>query len=226
MAVDSVLTQSSTGVDGNSYTTAISNDKLTNEDFMKLMIEELKMQDPTKPMDTQAMMDSQLKMSTMQANLDMTEAMTQLQTSYFNSALSTAANLIGKIVEDGTLDSDGLMSSYKVDTVENIDGELFLNAKQLTGVADGLVNAETEKIAPYDSDGYIYDGETKTDYRLAFDQDGRFTYNEDGTIKILDDNGNVVTDQDILDKYKYGGSSFIYSDQVSKIAIGNVVQVR
>lgn len=42
MAVDNVVTQSATGFDGNSYTTAISNDKLTNDDFLKLMLEEMK----------------------------------------------------------------------------------------------------------------------------------------------------------------------------------------
>ena len=37
-----VQVNSSVGVDGNSYTTAVSNDKLTNDDFLKLMIQELK----------------------------------------------------------------------------------------------------------------------------------------------------------------------------------------
>ena len=42
MAVDNVVVSSSTGVDGNSYTTAISNDTLTNEDFLELLLEEMK----------------------------------------------------------------------------------------------------------------------------------------------------------------------------------------
>ena len=47
-----VVVNSQTGIDGNSYTTAISNDKLTNDDFLKLLLEEMKMQDPTNPMDS------------------------------------------------------------------------------------------------------------------------------------------------------------------------------
>ena len=134
MAVDNVRVNSSTGVDGNSYTSAISNDKLTNDDFLKLLLEEMKMQDPTKPMDSQKMMDTQLQMSTIEANTEMSKAMTSLQTSYANSALSTAAGLIGNIIEDGTIGEDGLQKSFKVETVENKDGEMFVNARQLVGV--------------------------------------------------------------------------------------------
>ena len=48
MAVENVQVNTSTGIDGSSYTSSISNDQLTNADFLKLMIEELKMQDSNK----------------------------------------------------------------------------------------------------------------------------------------------------------------------------------
>lgn len=227
MAVDNVTTQSATGVDGNSYTTAISNDQLTNEDFMKLMIEELKMQDPTKPMDTERMMDSQLKMSTIQANLDMTEAMTSLQASYANSALSTAANLIGKTIEDGTINGDGVLRSFNVETVENVDGELYVNAREMVGVVDGMKNAETGDIVKYDADGYFYTIEDEeVQYQLILDNDGRFTYNDDGTIKMKDENGSEITDEAILSQYAFAGSAFDYATEQTQIPLSNIVQVR
>jgi len=115
MAVDGVTTQSSTGVDGNSYTSAVSNDQLTNDDFLRLMLEEMKMQDPTKPMDSAALMDNQLQMSTIQSNTDMAAALTALQSSYANSALSTAANMIGHTIQDGTKDDSGNAKKYAVE---------------------------------------------------------------------------------------------------------------
>ena len=58
---DDIKINSSVGIDGNSYTNAISNDQLTNNDFLKLMIQELKLQDPTKPMDSAKMLSTQMQ---------------------------------------------------------------------------------------------------------------------------------------------------------------------
>jgi flagellar basal-body rod modification protein FlgD len=226
MAVENVVTQSSTGVDGNAFTTSVSNDQLTSEDFLMLMLEEMKMQDPTKPMDSQQLMDSQLKMSTIESNVEMADAMKSLQQSYAASALSSAANMIGHIVEDGSVNDRGMLKSYKVETVENKDGELYLNAKEITGIKDSLINTETESLVLYDSDGYIYENDTKTNYRVQLDHEGRFTYNDSGTLKIIDENGDVVTDEAILSKYIPGQSGFTYADASSLIPISNVKEVR
>ena len=142
MAVDSVTTSSSTGVDGNSYTTAVSNDTLTNEDFLTLMLAEMQQQDPTDPTDTSSLLDSQMQMSTIQANQDMTTAMEALQASYSNSAISTAANLVGLSIKTGETDDVGDDKIYKVVTVDSIDGELYVQAQQFVGVIDGLEDGE------------------------------------------------------------------------------------
>ena len=226
MAVDNVVTNSATGIDGNAYTTAVSNDQLTSEDFLKLMLEEMKMQDPTKPMDSSALMDSQLKMSTIESNIALADSMAAMQASYASSALATAANMIGHIVEDGSTDDNGLLKSYKVETVENQDGELYINVRQITGIADGLMNSETEELTLYDADGYIYEDEAKTDYRIALDYDGRFTYNDDGSLKIVDTNNEVVTDEAITSKYVYAGSSALYAENTVSIPLSNVQEVR
>ena len=226
MAVDNVITNSVVGLDGNSYTSNVSNDQLTNEDFLTLMMEEMKMQDPTKPMDSAALMDSQLQMSTIQSNLDMSEAMMALQASYGASALSTAASMIGHVVEDGSLDDSGILKSYKVETVENRDGELFVNARQMVGMTDVLQDSSTEELIMYDSDGFIYDGETKTDNRVSLDYEGRFEFNEDGTLKLLDQDGNVETDTAITEKYLFAGSSVRYAETQSIIAMSSILEVR
>jgi len=151
MAVDvtytdnNVVVNSQTGVDGNAYTTAISNDKLTNDDFLKLLLEELKMQDPTKPMDSTAMMDSQLKMSTIEANADMSAAMAELSASYKTSNLSTAANMIDHIIEDGEALSDGTLPAYRVASVKQVDGEVIIMANKINGYD------EDTGVATYDS---------------------------------------------------------------------------
>jgi len=132
MAVDNVIVNSKTGVDGNSYTSSISNDKLTNDDFLKLLLEEMKMQDPTKPMDSNALMDSQLQMSQIEANSDMSKAMAELSLAYKTSNLATSANMINHIVENGQISDNGTTKSYKVASVKQTDGEVTLLANKIT----------------------------------------------------------------------------------------------
>ncbi len=227
MAAENVVTNSTVGLDGNSYTTSISNDQLTNDDFLKLMLEEMKMQDPTKPMDSQALMDSTLQMSSIDANNQMSAGMKSLEAAYASSSLATSAGLIGHVVENGSIGDNGLIKSYKVDTVESRDGELYLNARAQTGIKDALVDSTSDNaLVLYDSDGYIYDGEDKTDIKISLDHDGRFTFNDDGTLKLLDSDGEVITDEDITDKYLFAGSSAIYSENRESFTMASVTQVR
>ncbi|MGB3751176.1 MAG: flagellar hook capping FlgD N-terminal domain-containing protein [Arcobacteraceae bacterium] len=226
MAVDNVTSSSSTGFDGNAYTTAVSNDTLTNNDFLTLMLEEMKQQDPTKPMDSAALMDSQLKMSTIQSNQDMATAMTALQASYSASALSTASNMIGRSIKTGETDDVGEDKIYQVVTVDNKDGELFVKAQQFTGVYDGLKDKVADKNVQYDANGLISDTDgNPTAYRVALDADNRFKYNADGSIMLLDSDNKVITDTTIKDKYTYGGYSLLYSDDTVEIPLSSITTV-
>jgi len=211
-------------VDGVRYTTEEDPNKLTNNDFLELMLTEMKMQDPTKPMDSQQLMDSQLKMSTIESNLEMAESMKSLQKSYAASALSTASNLIGKIIEDGSTNDKGL-KSFKVETVENKDGDLYVTAREITGIQDILYNKETEKYTRYDADGFIYEDNVKTDFKVLL-KDGRFDRNEDGSLKLKDKDNNDVTDDAILAKYVFGTSNAIYADKTTSLPIEKIVEVR
>ena len=211
--------------DGVRYTTEDDPNKLTSNDFLELMLTEMKMQDPTKPTDSQALMDSQLKMSTIESNLEMADSMKALQKSYAASALSTAANMIGRIVEDGSTNDKGQLKSYKVETVENKDGDLYVNVREIIGIQDALYNMDTKKFTPYDADGYIYEDGKKTDYKVVL-KDGRFDRNDDGTLKLVDKDNKEVTDEAIIKKYVYGKSNPVYAEKTTSLPVDKIVEVR
>ncbi len=224
-ALSDVVVQSSVGVDGNTYTTSVSNDKLTNDDFLKLLLEQMKQQDPTKPQDSTAIMDSQLKMSTIQSNYDMSTSLTALQASYANSALSTAANLVGRVVENGAIDDSGVAKSYKVQTVENVDGELYVNAFQMTGNKDTLYNAKDDTYMLYDKNGYILNADgTSTGIAVKM-QDGRFVTDTSGNITLLDKDGVKITDADTVAKYVTDGAIPTYATTASKLLFSSINRI-
>ena len=223
--VNDVVVQSTVGVDGNTYTTAVSNDKLTNDDFLKLMLEQMKQQDPTKPQDTNAIMESQLKMSTIQSNYDMSTAMAALQSAYATSALATASSMVGRIVEDGSLDADGILKSYKVQTVENTDGELYVNALAMTGYTDTLYDTENESYLLYDSNGYILNEDgTNTGIQVKM-EDGRFVTDSSGNITLLDQDGNTITDATTIAKYVTDGPVVKYDTETTKILVSSIDKI-
>ena len=203
-------------VSDDGYTTAVSSDSLTNSDFMKLMIEELKMQDPTKPMDTAALMDNQLKMSTIESNLQMSQAMTKLQAAFETSAFAGASNMIGKIAdmsievqnEDGT--TEEIIKEYKIQSIIKQEGELFGKVNEVLGIKDNLYY-EGIKIE-YTSSGLLYENGTLTDYMVQLDENGRIATDVNGNPVILDENGAQITDQDYLSKFAISGTELIYGE--------------
>ena len=136
--VDSNVT---TGTDsyGNKYTQSVSNDSLTTNDFLKLMIEELKLQDPTKPMDSSKMLTTQMQMSTLNANMEMIKALQSIQTAFTQSSLSTATGVIGRIVENGSTNSDGESKKYIINSIEVKDGEAIVVAYETLYTKYGIM---------------------------------------------------------------------------------------
>ena len=231
-AIEDVQVNSSVGVDGNSYTTAISNDKLTNDDFLKLLLEEMKMQDPTKPMDSAALMDSQLKMSTIDANNDMSKSLAALTKSYAASSLSNAVGFMGKVVENGTVDSTtGFLNAYKVATIENIDGEVYLNANAQTGFYHNIrtseeVNGEVVYTnLTYDKNGKIFTKDGNDTGVNAVLLDNGSIKIVDGKYQFVDNNGVEITDTDILNKYEISPMLPVYSDEITQIPVTNITKV-
>lgn len=132
----SVTTSSTTDAYGNTVTSAVSNDELQSEDFITLMLTQLKLQDPTSTVDSSTMMETQLQLASLEASTATVEAMEALQSTFEQSALSSSASLIGNIVENGDTDDEGNNKQYRISSVSMNDGEISLTAYELTGYYD------------------------------------------------------------------------------------------
>lgn len=217
-----VETNSKSDASGNSYTTSVSNDKLSNNDFLNLMIQELKLQDPTKPMDSQRMMDSQLQMSTMETNRAMAASMEKLVATFNQTSLSNATNLIGKNVEDVNTDENGVSKAYSVLSVEILNGEMVVKARQILYMEDVVKDADGNRLA-YDVNGFIYNEEgEKTGQKIVLKNPGEIVVNEDGKPVILDENDEEVAEHDFV--YE-GMTTPVYSSEISTIPFENITKV-
>jgi flagellar basal-body rod modification protein FlgD len=249
MSVDNVQVNSTVGASGNSYTTAISNDRLTNDDFLQLMLTELKYQDPTKPMDSQQMLQDQMQMSTIETNMATIEAMESLSKTFSNMALSNATSMMGKHVDafamvpmtddDGNVlkDADGntlqekQLASYIVDTVEILDGQVLLNSRELVGYKDNIFDYTTGKAADYDSNGRLFDSDGEpTDYYVKM-EDGRFVLDNEGKVVITNAEGTVqhptydLSEDTTIPRFGYTGSEEVYSPQSTPLKYENVQKI-
>ncbi len=251
-AVDNVKVNTSSGVGGSTYTSSISNDTLTNEDFLKLMVEELKMQDPTKPMDSQRMLDTQMQMSSIETNMKTIEAMDSLKSSIANMTLSNAMDFMGKKVdaivdqpvyddfgrvkkdENGNTITEKIKASYLINTVRVDNGEVYLESSELLDIKDRLYDFESQKIVTYDFEtGQIKDSDGNyTDYFIKLDDKGRFDMTTTGLVVITDKDGKVVdpefTPEESTEKqykYAYMASDEIYSENNTNIQYTDIVKV-
>jgi flagellar basal-body rod modification protein FlgD len=218
---------SSVGIDGNSYTTAISNDKLTNEDFLKIMIQQLKLQDPTKPMDSAQMLSSQMQMSAIDTNQQMIKAMQGMQTAFTQSSLSNASGIIGKNIEDGNAGADGVSKAYTVRSVENVDGVIQVKAQQILYLEDRVIVPDStdptkNQVVNYNVAGEILDDKgVKTGNKIVLSKPGQPVIS-DGKLTILDENNKIVTDH----KYTLAGvSAAVYSDQLTNLPFSNITKI-
>ncbi len=222
-----VEVNSKVGIDGNSYTTAISNDKLSNDDFLKLMIQELKLQDPTKPMDSAQMPATQMQMSSINTNQEMIKAMQGMQTAFTQSSLSNASGIIGKNIEDGNIGADGVSKAYTVRSVENVDGVIQVKAQQILYLEDRIVipdatDATKSKVVNYNAAGEILDDKgVKTGNKIVLSKPGQPVVS-DGKLTILDENNKIITDH----KYTLAGvSAAIYSEQLTTLPFSNITKI-
>ena len=215
-----------TGTDsyGNKYTQSVSNDSLTTNDFLKLMIEELKLQDPTKPMDSSKMLSTQMQMSTLNANMEMIKALQSIQTAFSQSSLSTATGVIGKNVENGSTRSDGSLKPFTIESIENIDGEIQVVAREWLYLHNGIAykDGDEVKAAEYDEVGNLYNekGE-KTGQTIVLESLGKPLV-KDGKLVVKDADGNEVADH----KYVASGkSNVVVSSETTTFPFSSITKI-
>lgn len=215
-----------TGTDsfGNKYTQSVSNDSLTTNDFLKLMIEELKLQDPTKPMDSAKMLSTQMQMSTLNANMEMIKALQSIQTAFTQSSLSTATGVIGKNIENGSTNKDGALKAFTVESIENVDGEIQVVAREWLYLHNGisLKDGDELKAANYDEAGNLYNekGE-KTGQTIVLESLGKPLV-KDGKLVVKDADGNEVSDH----KYVASGkSTVVVSDEIVSMPFSSITKI-
>ena len=215
-----------TGTDsyGNKYTQSVSNDSLTTNDFLKLMIEELKLQDPTKPMDSAKMLSTQMQMSTLNANMEMIKALQSIQTAFTQSSLSTATGVIGKNIENGSTNKDGALKAFTVESIENVDGEIQVVAREWLYLHNGIAykDGDEVKAAEYDEVGNLYNekGE-KTGQTIVLESLGKPLV-KDGKLVVKDADGNEVADH----KYVASGKSrLILSSETTTFPFSSITRI-
>lgn len=214
----------STDVSGNTYTNSVSNDSLTTNDFLTLMIEELKLQDPTKPYDSAQMLQTQMQMSTLNSNMQMISTLEAISSAFQQNSVTNAAGLIGRTIEDGSEYSDGVLKSYTVDSIENVDGTLMVKAREMLYAYNGIqMNVDGEiTAANYDEYGNIYNekGE-KTGEVLTLNGLGDPAVDENGKLIVKDESGNLVDNNYELT----GDYRIIVSDETTDIPFSSITRI-
>jgi len=226
MATD-ISVSTSTGLDGNTYTSSISNDELTNDDFLTLMITELKMQDPTAPTDSSEMLQTQMQMSTISTNQEMVSAMESLQQSFSQTALTNASNVIGKNIEDGNISDTGINKAYTVTSVESVDGVVQVRAQEILYLESKIKltdpdDSSNDILLDYNTNGEIIDANgDKTGYKVALNSPG-VPIVQDDSLVILDENNETVSDHN----YALAGlTSTVYSDEFTDIPFSQITKI-
>ncbi|KLE00737.1 flagellar hook assembly protein FlgD [Aliarcobacter butzleri] len=225
MADNIAVTGTSTDSSGSKYTTSVSNDSLTTNDFLKLMIEQLKLQDPTKPYDSAKMLETQMQMSTLNANMQMISTLESISTAFKQTSVTNASGLIGKTIENGSTRADGTSKAYTVNSIENKDGVLTVKASEWLYYYNSIQMNDGGKIttAAYDEQGNLYNekGE-KTGETLVLEGLGKPAVDANGKLKIKDKDGNELSSHN----YELGGKDkIVTSSETTDIPFSSITKI-
>ena len=131
--------------------------KLDNQAFMKLFIAELEHQDPTKPMDTDKMLEQTSQMSALESNQKLQETLTKLTSQLAQSQTLSSINAIGKMADTGNRylnvtdkDSSKSFDLYFGDNIQS--GNVIIKDKSGNIIKTMPINAHTKGVLSFDWD--------------------------------------------------------------------------
>ncbi len=195
MAIDAygnVATTSSTATTTSAAKAAVDKTALSKDDFLKLLMLELKYQDPTQPMDSEKILAQTSQLATLESSENTNKALETLAASLTASAQYSGISAIGKIADTGSnaisKDATSATSDFEIYFPNDIAGGnvniLDNNGNILRSMPIGATNAG---VAKYSWDGqngsgkaldagiyYVEASYTKTDGTKATSRVGTY----------------------------------------------------
>jgi flagellar basal-body rod modification protein FlgD len=147
-----------------STSTTNPNSVLGKDDFLKLLLLELKYQDPTSPMDSEKILSQTSQLATLESAENTNKSLTTLATSLAASAQYTGISAIGKIADTGS-------NAVALAKGKSVDFQLYypddvttgtINIMDVNGKVLGTMNVGATKagVAQYTWDGKDSGGTT------------------------------------------------------------------
>ena len=131
MSTSSIGNTAATGSSTSSSTSALT--KLTPDDFLQMLITQLKNQDPVNPTSSDQILQQISEIDNIEATTNLSASLTAVAT---DQGFQTASGLIGKHVQG--LDSGGNAISGTVDSVSFANGAASLNVGSQTMPLSGV----------------------------------------------------------------------------------------
>lgn len=171
--------------------------QLTQQDFLKLMVEQFQAQDPTQPMDTSQMVGQMAQFSQIAATQQMQSSFTQLATALEGNQVLSASSLIGRQVlvpaTQVSLTSNGIDGAVNVPTGGASDVQVTITDSSGHAVRTLDLGQQPAGLAQFHWDGRDSAGDTLPagayQFTAANGNNPLDTYIS-GTVTGIDDTGN------------------------------------
>jgi len=133
------------------------NGKLGKDDFLKLLLVELKYQDPTEPMDSEKILSQTSELASLEASSNTNKALENLTTSLSNSRDFSTIAAIGKIADTGSnavVNKEGSKTAFELYFADNVtSGTVNILDSDGNAVATLPVESGEKGIQSFEWDG-------------------------------------------------------------------------